>query len=466
LGSSLALFLTVVFVSFLLWRERREKSNVSNALWIPVFWFWITSSKFVSQWLSLGGSGIASDSEGSPLDAAVFALLIISGLYVLKRRGVTLREFYRNNRCLTLFLVYCLLAIFWSDFPFIAAKRWIKVLGHPVMALVVLTDRDPVGAFRRLLKRTAYFIIPFSILFIKYYPQYGCGYDDYTGLPVYCGVTHAKNELGCDCMYLGLFFFWNTVQALKIKDVAARLKEMLLGAFFLIMIWWLLRISSSATSLVCMLVGISILLVVGLPIVSKRHIGIYAVVGILLFAVAEPLFGIYENTLGALGRDAGLTDRTQVWHDALQLQPNPILGAGFESFWLGSRLDKLWAKWWWHPLQAHDGYIEIYLNLGIAGLTIWGAMIISTFFKIRGDLLRRFEFGRLRLAFLFLILIYNFTEATFTNVSIVWTLFYLAAIDYPRARGSRVQVRTPPLGKANLRGSMAAAPLKKISGYA
>ena len=78
------------------------------------------------------------------------------------------------------------------------------------------------------------------------------------------------------------------------------------------------------------MVGVCTILVLGLPFVNKRRIGIYVVVGILAFAVAEPLFGIYGNTLQALGRDATLTDRTEVWHDALRLQPNPIFGAGLD----------------------------------------------------------------------------------------------------------------------------------------
>jgi hypothetical protein len=67
-------------------------------------------------------------------------------------------------------------------------------------------------------------------------------------------------------------------------------------------------------------------------------------------------------------------------------------------------------------------------------------IILDTFRKIRIDLLHRFQFARLRLAFLFLILVYNFTEATFKGVHLVWTLFYLIAIDYPRIRGFQPQV--------------------------
>lgn len=427
-----ALLLTVAFCWFLFWRESKEKVKVSNALWIPLIWFWISGSRFVSQWLTLGSNAWPFEEDGSPIDAVVFLVLIISGLYILSRRRVSLKEFVRNNRWLAIFLLYGLIAILWSQFPFVASKRWIKVLGHPIMTLVVLTDPNPQEAVRRLLKRSAYFLIPFSVLFIKYYPQFGRGFDLWTGEATNQGVTHSKNELGYDCMISGLFFFWNLLQALKIKDREARRKELLLSIVFLGMIWWLLRQSSSATSLTCMLVGVCTILVLRLPFVSKRRIGIYVVIAVVAFAVAEGLFGVYGNVVQFLGRDPTLTDRTEVWKDAMQLQPNPLLGAGFESFWLGDRLTKLWAKWWWRPIQAHNGYIETYLNLGFVGLVILTGVIIGTFWKMRNDVQKRFEFGSLRLAFLFTILVYNFTEATFKGVHIVWTLFYLFAIDYPR----------------------------------
>ena len=89
------------------------------------------------------------------------------------------------------------------------------------------------------------------------------------------------------------------------------------------------------------------------------------------------------------------------------------------------------------PIQAHNGYIETYLNLGWIGIVAIGGMIIGTFGKISLELLTNFEFARLRLGFLFAILVYNFTEATFKGVHLVWTVFYLIAIDYPMARGPR-----------------------------
>lgn len=133
-----------------------------------------------------------------------------------------------------------------------------------------------------------------------------------------------------------------------------------------------------------------------------------------------------------LGRDPTLTDRTEVWEDALALVSNPVLGMGFESFWLGQRLTILWSKWWWQPNQSHNGYIETYLNLGAVGVFLLFGILISTFRKISKQLIVEFNFSRLRLGFLFAIIFYNYTEAAFKAVHLVWTVFHIIAIDYSK----------------------------------
>jgi exopolysaccharide production protein ExoQ len=415
---SLALLLTLGFICFLYWRDLREASDVSHALWIPLVWFLITGSKFVSQWLTLLGIPVGSSSleDGSPLDRLIFFSLILAGVYVLYQRRVTFAEFARSNVWLTAFLAYCFLAILWSDFQFVAFKRWIKVLGHPIMALVVLTDPDPIEALRRLFKRAAFFLVPMSILFIKYFPEYGRGFDAWTG--------EAYNR--------GLFFFWNILNAFRIEDRRGRRNELLLNGAFLTMVWWLLTKSSSATSLCALMIGMSTIIILSMPFINQRYLGTYIVTGVLIFVAAEMTFGVYAKVVGMLGRNLTLTDRTDVWQLALGLQPNPLLGAGFESFWLGERLEEMWSVYWWKPNQAHSGYIETYLNLGYIGVGFLAALIVATFQKIRLDLHYRPDFARFRLGFLFAVVFYNYTEATFKGVHLVWTVFYLIAIDYPR----------------------------------
>jgi len=428
----IASLLTVAFIIFLFRRDIREKPNVTGALWLPLIWMLIIGSRFISLWLNLFGFhlGAVTLEEGSPLDACVFFVLIAAGLYVLHQRQASLSEIVRNNKWLTIFLLYCFVSIVWSDFPFVAFKRWLKILGHPIMALVLLTEPNPEEALTRLMKRCAYVIVPVSILFIKYYPQWGRGFNEWTGGAMNTGITDNKNALGYDCLILGFFFCWHLLQTWRTERGTSRRNELLLTVGFLIAIWWLFSMAQSSTSLVSLLLGLAIMAALGLRLVNKRLIGTYIVVGIVICVLAEATFGISGRVIELLGKSPTLTDRTVLWEDVLKVKINPIFGAGFESFWLGERFQKFAESRWWQPNQAHNGYLETYLNLGLVGLFLMVGLLIATFWKSRRELLKNFEFGRFRLGFLAAVVVYNWTEASFKALHPIWFVFYIIALDY------------------------------------
>jgi len=433
-----ALFLTVTFTVFLYRRDAREKPNVTHALWIPLLWMLILGSRSVAIWLDTLGlpTVFGSLDEGNPLDATVQLTLIAAGVCVLNKRQVSLGEIFRSNKWLMAFLIYCFISIAWSDFPFVAFKRWIKVLGHPIMALIILTEPDPEEALTRLMKRCAYVIIPISILFIKYYPEWGRGFDFWTGAGVNTGITTDKNLLGLDCFVLGLFLFWHLLRTLKGERSKARRNELLLTLGFLYMIWWLLWKANSQTSLISLLIGMATIVLLDLRFVNKRLIGMYVLLVLVALTVEELVFGIYGHVVALTGHDATVAGRAELWAELLALHTNPIFGVGFESFWLGERLKTISESRWWHPTEAHNGYLEIYLDLGLIGLCMLAGLIIATFRKIRLALLSNFQFGRFRLGFLVAALFYNWTESSFRGLSLVWCIFYIIAMDYPRPHQS------------------------------
>ncbi|MGR9108008.1 MAG: O-antigen ligase family protein [Gammaproteobacteria bacterium] len=404
---------------------------MDGALWLPVFWMAIIGSRFPTQWLSLGAPQPV-EAEGGLIDVLYFLTLMILGIRVLIRRRLIIGILIENNKWFVAFFVLSFLSIAWSDFPFVAFKRFIKVIGHPVMALVILTDANPTQALRTVMKRCGYLLIPLSVLFIKYYPQYGRGFDAWTGEGSNNGVMLNKNQLGYGCMVFGVFFYWNLLLARKTQDSKTKRMEILISVAFLYLIGWLLYMARSSTSLVTFVVGGLTIGVLGLRIVNKRFIGTYLILVLAIAAFAEWSFDIREKIIEMLGEDPTLTDRTLVWADCLALVENPVFGTGFETFWLGPRLEVLWAKWWWHPNQAHNGYIETYLNLGGVGLFILVGWIFSTFRKSSRQLLTDLDLGRLRLGFLFAIVLYNYTEAAFKALHLVWTIFHIISLDYPR----------------------------------
>jgi exopolysaccharide production protein ExoQ len=434
LSPTLASCLTVAVIIFLFRRDIREKPDITAALWLPLLWLVLGCSRSVSAWLNIFGlpvSGAPSVEEGSPLDAWFYFALIIAGFCVLANRQVRLSEVVSNNGWLIVFLLYCFISITWSDFPFIAFKRWLKILGHPIMALIVLTEPDPKEALIRLMKRCAYIVVPVSILFIKYYPELGRGFSPWGGA-VCTGITTDKNALGGDCLILGYFFFWYLLQTWRNERSRWRRNELWLIAGFSIGIWWLFTQAHSATSSISLIVGILVLLFVGIRRINKNFIGTYMLAALVLLVAAEMMFGLSGHMSENLGKGSELSGRTGLWTTLLGLHTNPILGTGFESFWLGKRLEQLEGIFYFVPNEAHNGYLETYLTLGIVGLFLMIGLFIATFRKIRLELFRDFEWGRYRLGFLAALILYNWTEAAFKTLSPLWFVFYLIATDYPR----------------------------------
>ena len=196
-------------------------------------------------------------------------------------------------------------------------------------------------------------------------------------------------------------------------------------------IWWLLSMAHSSTSLVSLFIGLVIVVILGRQFVDKQLIGTYLIIAVIVFVVAESAFGIYSSAIQLLGKDPTLTDRTLLWSELLKVENNPLFGTGFESFWLGERFQKFATSRWWQPNQAHNGYLETYLNLGLVGLFLLVGLLIATFWKSRRELLTNFQFGRFRLGFLLALIAYNWTEASFKNISATWFVFYIIALDYP-----------------------------------
>ena len=450
---TLALILTLGFIAVLFRRDFREKPDVTHAIWLPILWMFIIASRPVTQWLHIfgfPGFGGASVEEGSSLDALVYAGLIALGIFVLNKRQVSLGEIVQDNSWLAIFVLYCLLAVFWSDFPFVSFKRWIKVLGHPIMVLILFTEPDPMEALVRLMKRVAYVVVPVSILWMKYYPQLGRKASEW-GAQMNCGIAEGKNELGGLCLILGLFFMWYFLQVWRMEKNKSRRNEIFLVGGLLLMIGYCLRKAHSSTAVLSVLLGAMVMIFLSLRFVNKKVIGVYAVVGIAVVVIAQMTFDVYGSVVDLTGHGATIEGRGRLWEVLWKTDTDPIFGAGFESYWLGERLQKIWSipEFRWRPTQAHNGYLEAYINLGAIGFLILAGVIVTTFRKCRQDLLLNFGWGRLTMSYLIAILAHNWTEAGFKGLSLMFFFFFMVAVNYPRLRigssPSPVETESPEL---------------------
>ena len=430
---------------FLLDRDRNART--SKALWIPVAWLLINGSRPLSQWLQVGPTMDTPQQflDGSPLDALFFTTLIAAGLVVLVGRRRQIGTVLRANLPLLLFFFYCVLSTLWSDYTYVSFKRWVKEVGDVLMVLIVLSDPDRLSAVKRLLTRVGFVLVPLCVLLIKYYPDLGRSYNRWTWLPTYGGVTTNKNELGMTCLVVGLASVWRLIAAYQDQKSRERMRRLIAHGTIVALVIWLLWMANSMTSLSCFILAGSLIAVTSLIRVTRRP----AVVHLLVAAVVCVSFSVVFLNVGGgaletMGRDPTLTGRTAIWNIVLDLVKNPLFGTGFESFWLGDRLQKVWDGFGLHIQEAHNGYLEIYLNLGAIGVILLLVLIVAGYRNVILAFRRDPDLGSLWLAYFVAEVAYNFTESAFGG-SAIWIAFLLAIVAVPKAYSGKSAVRSRPL---------------------
>jgi len=425
----LVLLLWLVLLLALLCFDPARDPGTSGALWVPLTWMFIIATRLPSQWLGSRASQSArSLEEGNPLDRTFLFLLILLAIGILVSRSFNWRAFLRRNLLLIAFLLFALVSVLWSDFPLVSFKRWFRDLGNYFMILVVLSDPRPLEAVRTLLRRLCYLLIPLSVVLIRYFPEFARHYDAWTGLPSFDGATTSKNMLGVACLVSGIFIFWDTVTRWSDRKERRTKRIIALNIAFIAMTLWLLNLANSATSRVCLALGCLVIWAVHSHW-GRRHtpfIKILVPASFCLYLILAFGLNLNGQMASQVGRDATLTDRTLIWMTVLSLHTNPILGTGYESFWLGPRLERVWAAAG-HVNEAHNGYLEVYLNLGLIGLSILVGFLITSYRYICRTLSHCSSLASFNIALWTIMLFYNMTEAAFRG-GLLWLTFLLGAI--------------------------------------
>jgi len=431
----LAVLLWFILLLALFHFDSTKDSKTSAAVWIPITWMFIISSRLPSQWLGTGGGpAIKAYEEGNPLDRTIFLILMVLAIGVLVARSFKWSRFFSRNLFLTAFLAYALLSLLWSDLPFLTFKKWFRDLGNYLVVLVVLSDPFPLEAIRMLLRRLSFLLIPLSIVVIKYYPQIGRQYSEWSGVANYSGVATTKDQLGAICLVSGLYFFWDTLVRWRDRREGKTKKRIAVNLALLAMTLWLLNMADSATCRVSFLLGCLVIVAARSKMVKRRPTLLKVLIPATVFLCLFLVFGadMKASIAEAVGRDATFTDRTLLWAYLLDMRINPLLGTGYESFWLGPRLAELWEKFAFRPNQAHDGYIELYLNLGIIGASLLIGFLIVSYRDICKGMGSGSELTPLSLALWAVTPIYNITTASFSKGELMWLTFLLVAISVCR----------------------------------
>jgi exopolysaccharide production protein ExoQ len=431
--SSIALLLSFGFSFFVYWRDRAREPQMSLALWVPTLWMMRCASRTLSAWFGGTDFPVHYD-DGNIYDQVLLGGLMIAGITVLMKRRIDWVDLLSVNKWLIVLFLYMAVSSAWSDYPFLSLKRWIRTVGDLIVVLVVITEDDPLKAIETVFRRTAILLIPLSIVLAKYFPELGRAQEKHWAPDSWIGVATHKNTLGQLLLVSGFYFFW---------ELATRKREMRpsrpIAVSYLLMTAYLLNGGGTSRSTTCILL---LLGAVVLYVILQRYkntpervakLLLVGVVCVGMLVMVDDLVlqdTLFSSFVEAQGKDPTLTGRTDLWHDLIPLgMRNPLLGAGFQGFWTPSMTDYLHTLHSWGPSQAHNGYIEIFINLGLTGLALFVFVFLSGFRGAIRTAFSYFRYGQLRIILLIVTLVHNYTESGFARPThLMWLLFLLVAV--------------------------------------
>lgn len=434
MSASLAFLIFGVGVAGLFFLDRDKSSRTSKALWLPVIWIWIAGSRTVSLWLGIGSESagnLASTLDGSPLDAVIFEVLIFAGVIVLCCRRKRAISLLHASVPVLVYFLYCLVSTAWSPIHGPAFKRWIKDVGDLVMVCIIFTDANPIGALRRLYSRVGFILLPFSIPLIRY-SSLGVYYDE-TG-PTNTGVSTNKNSLGLIVFVISLGALWNVRSLLLDKKAPSRTRRLVAQGTLLLIGVILLQMAHCATAVACFVLGSGLMLATSLRAIRNRPRRVHALcLGVILVGGVALLLGGESIVTSALGKRADL-GRTDIWKASIAAADNPVFGTGFESFW-NTNVEKVarglrgyWAPTIHNLVSAHNGYIEVYLDLGWVGVSLISLILIRGYRHAIRCFQRNPELGSLMLTYIATSAFYSISEVGFRVLTPSWIFLLLAVV--------------------------------------
>lgn len=435
MGAQLAFLICGIGIAGLFYLDRDKSIRSSKALWLPVIWLWIAGSRSVSSWFftSTAPSGdlLGATLEGNPVDAAIYEALIAAGIVVLFLRNRKTTALLNACGAVLLYFFYCLMSTAWSPFHGSSFKRWIKCVGDLVMVLIIVTDTHPIVALRRLYSRVGFILLPLSVVLIRY-TDLGRAYDP-DGTPTNTGVTTNKNTLGLVVFVISIGAVWHLRALIRDKKAPFRTRRLVAQCTLLAFGVALLQMAHSATSVFCFVLGSGLMLAMDLRAIRTRPSRVHALcAGILIVGGLILFFGGGSAVTGAMGRTSDFSGRTEIWKAAIAAEDSPLIGTGFESFWNANSHKVASSLFYYVNItnlnSAHNGYLQIYLDLGFVGLGLLLVIIVTGYSRATRAFRRDREFGSLILAYIIMCAFYSITEAGFRILTPSWIFLLLAVI--------------------------------------
>ncbi len=355
-----------------------------------------------------GGASEGDDSAGGAdfaLIQLIFLVIYFITFCLLILRWKKVIQVVTKEKFIFLLVGLAIFSISWSYEPNLTISRTIGLIGTTMFSLY-LASRYSLKEQLHLLGWTFGIAIIMSILFAVGLPRLGkMGGVHFS---TWRGIYNHKNVLG-KIMAPSAIVFLLLIQRAKKSQwilwcgfassilliIFSKASSPLINLIILIAALFLFRILRWRSDfMITTLLGISI---------------ISTILYILVSANAEAIAGLF-------GKDLTLTGRTTFWPLILdRISQHPWLGYGFGAFWIGldGPSDYIWYASSFKAPNSHNGYLDLCLELGLVGLSIYLIEFVTTFQKTLAYIrVVKTSDGFFPALFLIYIVLANLTEST------------------------------------------------------
>jgi len=318
-------------------------------------------------------------------------------------------------------MIIVLISTLWSQYHSLSLRRGL-ILSATTLFGVYFASRFSIAQQFRMLA-TAFGIIQIlSIAFALFLPEYGLDHTLHSG--AWQGVFHQKNELGRNMVMASILFLFGGDAINRV----CRWLGVLLALSLLFMSHSVGGIGVLTVTLCCLS---------ALPLLRARltvSVPILVTAFLIIGTAGVACYVNKSDVLALIHRSDTLTGRTLIWGAVLpEMSQSPILGYGYDAFWLGSigASGDVTASIGFAPKHAHNGFLDVWLELGALGFLTFAVSYLSQVRKA----LQRYRhdnsvFGTWPIAFLLMMLVYNTVESSLLREnSIIWVLYTANAIN-------------------------------------
>jgi O-antigen ligase len=361
-------------------RDDRHSLFLAGMMWVLIV-LMIVPDRFDYQSLTT----INAPSSGGAISRMLWlGLLALGGGIILWRAGLAWLLARSVNPFLILFVALAVASIAWSIDPALSGRRLVRMGTIVLVCAAFVLMSWHARRFQAVVRPILTIMLLGSIVFGLIFPALAIHQETSAELiGAWRGLANHKNGLGALSGFALIFWFhaWLT------REV--RLLPALAGGAIAATCLVLSRSTTSLAATVFVMVFLVMLLRAahGLrPYVP--YLVAMLVAALLIYSLAIlnliPGQGTILGPFAALtGKDTSLTGRREIWAVLSEhISNNPFFGTGYGAYWTAEPVVGADSYAFvlrmgsFYPGSAHNGYLDIVNDLGLAGLVLLIAYII------------------------------------------------------------------------------------------